>query len=239
MSMPQPFDTISARSDCRSNEDRDQSILEHRRLMEVDGRVGKYVKGRRKADAEKLVEELHHGADACFVWRALSTGCVDKAKYGGSPLMTFAGLCYARGRLDILRAVHQAGVPEWLKAIPKMDDPVTQFMTLKFPLVDDSSPQGWLHALTSFQTWISSENTHKTSLYRIAVEPIGKHSEDFLKFALEVDPRHPDIEDMQARSPEGHALLVQLQMRAHILASEEGCQPHLGPPGPRRLRACL
>jgi hypothetical protein len=218
----------------------DESIQEHRYWVAVEARVDKLIKGRRKAAPAELVEELHRGKDAHLVWRALSTGCVNKHESTGAPLITFAGLCYARGRLDILRAVHESGVPQWLKTMPRMERPVEQFKALNFPLVDDISPSGWLRALTTFQTWGTSENTHHVSLFRIAVEPIGKHTEGFLQFALEVDPQHPDIEGMRERNPEGYALLTQLQMRARIAASQDEPQPQAAPGSTRhRLRASI
>jgi len=217
----------------------DGSILQHRYWAAVEARVDKIVKGRLKTAPAELVKELHHGTDAPLVWRALSTGCVNRRTPGAQPVITFAGLCYARGRLDILRAVHEAGVPQWLKTIPRMKDPVEEFKAHNFPLVDDVSPVGWLRALTTFQTWGGEENARRSSLFRIAVEPIGKHTEGFLQFALDVDPCHPDIASMRERNPEGYALLTQLQMRAHINASRVEPQSHAAPVGARRLRASI
>lgn len=215
-----------------------ESIQQHRYWVSVQDTVEKLVKGRRKAAPAELVEALHHGNDAQLVWRALSTGCVNKHQTGGSPLISFAGLCYARGRLDILRAVHEAGAPQWMKALRRIDDPVEQFEALSFPLPEDFSPGGWLRALTTFQTWGSAENVHHASVFRIAVEPIGKHTEGFLQLALAVDPHHPDIEGMRERNPEGYALLTQLQMHAHIAASPDAVQPRAAP-GARRLRSSI
>lgn len=216
-----------------------ESISQHRHWVAVQDRVETLIKGRRKSAAGAIVEELHQGPDCRLVWRALSTGCVNRHLAGGSPIISFAGLCYARGRLDILRAVHEAGTPQWLAALTRTNDPEEQFKVLNFPLVDDTTPRGWLRALATFQTWGSVQNTRHASLFRLAVEPVSKHTEAFLELALEVDPDHPDIEQMRERNPEGYALLTQLQMRSHIAALQEAPQPSAPLLATRRLRTSI
>ena len=122
--------------------------------------------------------------------------------------------------------MERASVDTWVRFARSRPPSVGQFSTIA-------------NTLATFQTWGSVQNTHHASLFRLAMEPVSKHTESFLELALEVDPDHPDIEQMRERNPEGYALLTQLQMRSYIAASQEAPQASAPLVATRRLRTSI
>lgn len=213
------------------------SAAEHVKRYAVRQKVQDLVKGKRRNAGAELVELLHRGPEREAVMEALTTG-VTNSKYadGTGIVISFAGLCYARRRFDVLQAVVDAGIPQWVLDIPRMDaDPserpefleelrVIQFSMLRFPLPKSDSPSDWMRLLTGFPTSSGDASDQwQTSLFRIATEPASKATPDFLDLAFRVDPDHPDIEHLAIKQPEAIASMREMQMRRQLLTSS--CAP--------------
>ena len=218
----------------------DQAIQEHRLQYAVEQAVRAVVTGRKKSAPTELVRMQR-------VWTAISSGMANRYDASGTGVcLCFAGLCFARGRADILRAVVEAGQPMWLRDAAGTSQ-ASLFGTSpssptsagpSFLVPTGPSQEEWLTALTRYQL-PGSLPSPAMSLFRTAVNPITKHSRDFLALALDVYPVHRDAAAMQGVNPEGAALLTQLQMERHIKAAECGLgqTPHApGPPAPAKMR---
>lgn len=225
-------------SDIR-NPDADESLRERRAQVAVEEAARDVLVSRRKSAPVELVTMLHEGEDRKRVWRALSSGMVNRYDRSGSGIcLSFAGLCYARGRADILRAIVEAGQPQWMRELPRMDDPRAQYHAHGALLPMGEAPREWLEALTRYQFSMTGPSS-TVSLFHIATEPLGKHSAAFLELALDVYPDHADVTGLRERSPEGAALVTQLMMKRHIAAAAAvgASAPTEPAPPPRRLRA--
>lgn len=205
-----------------------EEILEHQRRSAVGRAVEELVKCRRKTAPGELVAMLHKGDDAPRVWMAMCGGMVNnRDRSGAGIVISFAGLCFARRRPDILRAILDAGRPQWMDGLAwvlpegSARDDIAQFEQLGFWVPGERSRAAWLGALSSYKMAPASPLEH-VSLFRIAVNPITPASRDFLALALEVEPRHTDIEAMRSTNHEGYALLTECAMRQRIAASPTG-----------------
>jgi len=110
------------------------------------------IKSRRKTAGDEIVEALHGRVGPTpeklshLVWKSMRTGVVNKRDaWGNGYIMPFATMCFARGRIDILRALVAAGQPEWLKH-PMDISPDEVADSLEH---DADTPSKWLQALCS------------------------------------------------------------------------------------------
>lgn len=226
-----------------------ENLAEHRRREAVRNEVEALLKSRAKSAGPKLVQLLHGAEDGLRAMDALTTGLVNnRDKTGAGPCLTLAEMCFYRKRPDILRAVYEAGPPQWLKDIPRLDaDPTDspdaqfelqgiQFNQLGFRLPELRTQRDWMRVLTSYQGSYDSE-LHEASLYMVASWPLLDHSADFLALAHEDNPEHHDIPFLAASRPGAHAMLMEIIMRRQLEASPAPAES--SEPAPRRRRASL
>lgn len=205
------------------------SAAENLKRCAVRQKVKRLVRGTRKNAGALLVEMLHRGTDRELVMETLTTG-VTKSKYADDVgiVLSFAGLCYVSRNFDVLQAVVDAGIPQWVKDIPRMDTDlaerpefleelrIVQFDMLGFPLPKSDSTSEWLRLLTAYPVNGDEANRWQTSLFRIATEPASRATPDFLDLAFRVDPNHPDIEHLVTKQPETIAGMREMQMRRQM-----------------------
>lgn len=226
-----------------------ENLAEHHRREAVRNEVEALLKSRAKSAGPKLVQLLHGAEDGPRAMDALTTGLVNnRDKTGAGPCLTLAEMCFYRRRPDILRAVYEAGAPQWLKDIPRLDvDPSDspgaqfelrgiQFNLLGFRLPELETQRDWMRVLTSFQGSFDSE-LHEASLYMVASWPLLSASAEFLELAYEDNPMHYDIEFLAVSRPEAHALLMEIIMRRQLEASPAPAESL--DPAQRRRRASL
>lgn len=185
------------------------------------------VHSRRKTAPREIVEALHgriKNADSFKIaegcWKQIASGVADRPDQNGAAFVySFAELCFRLGRLDILAAVHNAGVPDWVQQMPRRS-PEDEQRFGSYPLVDAMSPGEWLDFLSTMPEGQQQE-PKTTTLFVVATRRRLPQSRAFLEFALTVSPDHPAIAEMRQKTPEAAAAITELQMQRHICAQLE------------------
>ena len=190
------------------------ALLQQKRTL-VDRVLERTIKSRRKSAGAEIVEALHGRTGnepeelAKLVWKSIRAGTTDKRWANNQGfLITIADLCFARGRLDIVRSVVAAGRPAWMD-IPDHTGELSVLRT-------DSGLE-LIRALCKYKLG-RREATDECvrNLFQIAIEVITPHSRAFLEYALDLDPGNPYAPFLRSTPGEGSALLAEIEMSRHI-----------------------
>lgn len=194
--------------------------------------IERFLCGRGRDAAAALCELLHHSPNRHLAWQAIAGGlCPVRDRSQTGVVRSFASSCLIRKRLDVLEAVHAAGVPDWLMALPQLDAPSKGLQAVGFRL-----PRGggsmfeWLQDLCSYDGYGGS--VHQHSIYdAIAHNTLDTQkrpsalTRDALKFALRVDTDPASVQALASTNPAVFAIAMELQMTAHLQVHLEAHLP--------------
>lgn len=197
--------------------DLQQITLHQQKQSLVDTVLERTIKSRRKSAGAEIVEALHSRTGnepaelAKLVWKSIRSGTTDKRWADNQGfLITVADLCFARGRLDVVRSVVAAGRPAWMD----IADHTVELSLLK----TDSGPE-LIQALCEYKLGPhAGAKEGVRNLFQIATEQITPHSRVFLECALDLDPGHPYVAFLRSTPGEGSALLAEIEMSRYISA---------------------
>lgn len=178
--------------------------LEWDRQFAVNEEIDALLSGSDPNAGAKLVNLLH-GPNGQRAFKRMSNG-IDTPRGIVGAYKSFAEMCHHFNRVDILRAVYEAGPPQWLKDIvpltaqPLKTDPTKleskdklnrrQFSKLGFRLPklgaegDWLSAGGWLNALCVRQFALNHLPVHR-SVFSIATDVIDDRTRPFLELHLD------------------------------------------------------
>lgn len=173
-----------------------------------------------------------HSQVGPFCFAAITTGlrCADD----DLELLSFAEMCHAIDRPDILRAVYEAGPPQWLKDMRRDDTDKALSMRQKrwrqaqqferdgFRLPVLKKPSDWMRALETFQVAWDKQPQHR-SLYKVASDRLDSRTHPFLELAFQAAPVHQDLDALESSHPVLYAYVRGLRM--HQVVQERAATP--------------
>lgn len=180
-----------------------------------------------------------------MVFAAITTGMLVRDE--DLEMLSFAQMCHAFDCPDILRAVYEAGPPEWLKDIQRDNtDKALSLRQVKWRQAQQferdgfrppvlKKPGDWMRALESFQQkW--DKPLHHCSLYRVVCKRPDDRSRPFLDLAFQAAPVHQDLDALEALHPTLYAYVRKLRMAKAIKDHARALPPRSTAATPRSAR---